>query len=305
MYGIVGLVLSSFIIAYILYLVLNIIRKYNISNYEEYLKIIFKNNKFLCYLNENIITVFLLLSFYIMELGFVNLLYQQCDINKYISMVIVTILSYIVLRGNVKSVIKTNMILIPFLMLAMMYISITGISKFGIEKIDLHAEPNKMFIVNAILYSSYNLIMLLPLITCLSERKNIKNAPKIISIIIFFIILVSGLGILLLLNVVNVQNVEIPIIYIANHIGGNTVTFSMILVLLAIFTSVICVGYSFLNNISTAKKKYKRNLFIMIITSFLLVNFSFASTMQMIYTLLGVIGIVQILAIILANFRKN
>ena len=47
------------------------------------------------------------------------------------------------------------------------------------------------------------------------------------------------------------------------------------------------------------------DLIIMCLFSFLIVNFSFASTMKVTYTFLGVLGFIQILLIILANFRKN
>ena len=43
----------------------------------------------------------------------------------------------------------------------------------------------------------------------------------------------------------------------------------------------------------------------MCILSFLLVNLSFSSAMKIIYTFLGCLGIIQILAIILANFKKK
>lgn len=302
-YGIVGVIVSSLIISYVLYVVLDNMRKYNIKNYDEYLKMIFKNNKFLCYLNENIITIFLLLTFYVMELGFVSLLWQQYEISKYIGMLIISFLSYVVLRGNVQSVVKTNILLIPILVIAMLYIAISGIKTFGISQVDLFTEPNKMFLINAIIYSSYNFIMLLPLVTSLNEKNITKKEIKTISIVIFIIIVISSIFILMLLNMFNINNIEIPIIYIANFISNDAVILGVILVLLAIFTSVVCVGYSFLNNIS--KNKYRRNLLVMCLMSFLLVEFSFASTMQVIYTFLGGLGIIQILAIILANFRKN
>ena len=55
----------------------------------------------------------------------------------------------------------------------------------------------------------------------------------------------SSIFILMLLNIFDISNVEIPIIYIANFIGNNFVILGVIMVLLAIFTSIICVGYSF------------------------------------------------------------
>jgi len=266
---------------------------------------IFDNKKFICYLNENIINIFLLLTFYVMELGFASLLFQQYGISKYVGMLIISGLIYIVLRGNVQSVVKTNIVLVPILVIAMLYISIRGIGGRGIEQINLVSETNNMFIINAILYSSYNFIMLLPLLTSLNEKNITKKEIKIIVLGIFFIIAISSIFIVVLLSIFDVSSVEIPIIYIANFIGNDVVILGIILILLAIFTSVVCVGYSFLNNISKTRKKYNRNLFIMCAVSFLLVEFSFASTMQIVYTFLGIVGILQILAIILANFRKN
>ena len=286
-------------------MVLNQMRQKNFKNYSEYIEQIFNNNKFLCYLNENIINIFLLLTFYVMELGFVSLLFQQYGISKYIGMLIISGLIYIVLRGNVHSVVKTNILLVPILIIAMLYISISGIKCFGMEQINLFSEQNNMFIINTILYSSYNFIMLLPLLTSLNEKSITKKEIKIIVLSIFIIMVISSIFIILLLNMFDISNIEIPIIYIANFISNEAVILGIILILLAIFTSVIGVGYSFLNNISRTPKKYRRNLFVMCGISLLLVEFSFASTMQVVYTFLGIVGIIQILAIILANFRKN
>ncbi len=127
----------------------------------------------------------------------------------------------------------------------MLYIAISGIKAFGVEETNLFVEPNKMFVVNAIIYSSYNFIMLFPLITSLNEKDISKKEVKIICIAVFVIIVVSSIFILMLLNIFDISNVEIPIIYIANFIGNNFVILGVIMVLLAIFTSIICVGYSF------------------------------------------------------------
>lgn len=288
-----------------LYFVLNYIKKYRIKNYDEYINKLFNKNKFLSYLNENIITIFLLFTFYIMELGFINLLFQQYNISKYIGMAIISISVYFVLIGNVKNVIKVNVFLVPILILAMLYISISGITKFSNTELNLLTNNNNMFIIDAILYASYNFIMLLPLLVSINDEKITKKEIKIVCISIFIILVISSILILILLNYFDISNIEIPIIYISNFINNESVIIGVILILLAIFTSIICVGYSFLNNISKSKKIYKRNLIIMCLFSFLIVNFSFASTMKVTYTFLGVLGFIQILLIILANFRKN
>ena len=288
-----------------MYIVLNYIKNYNIKSYDEYVSKLFGKNKFLSYLNENIITIFLLFTFYIMELGFINLLWQQYGISKYISMLIISVLVYVVLIGNVKNVIKVNVFLVPILIISMVYISISGIMKFSSSEITLSTDYSNTFIIDAIIYASYNFIMLLPLIVSIKDEKITKKEIKIICISIFIIIVISSILILLLLNYFDVSNIEIPIIYISNFINNESVILGVILILLAIFTSIICVGYSFLNNISRTKNKYRRNLIIMCLFSFLIVNLSFASTMRVTYTFLGILGFIQILLIILANFRKN
>ena len=143
-FGIIGIVISSLIISFVLYIVLKYINKYKIKNFDEYINKISKENRFLSYLNENIITMFLLFTFYIMELGFINLLFQQYGISKYIGMVIITILVYAVLIGNVKNVIKVNVFLVPILIIAMLYISITGIIKFNSTEVTLLTNVNKL-----------------------------------------------------------------------------------------------------------------------------------------------------------------
>ena len=154
-----------------MYIVLNYIKNYNIKSYDEYVSKLFGKNKFLSYLNENIITIFLLFTFYIMELGFINLLWQQYGVSKYISMLIISVLVYVVLIGNVKNVIKVNVFLVPILIISMVYISISGIMKFSSSEITLSTDYSNTFIIDAIIYASYNFIMLLPLIVSIKDEK--------------------------------------------------------------------------------------------------------------------------------------
>lgn len=305
LYGILGIIISSFIISYILYIVLTTINKYGINNYENYMDIIFKGNKFSTYLNQNIISIFLLLSFYVMQLGFASLLYQQYNVPKFIGIGIISFLSYIVFKGSVKSLVKVNMLLTPILITTIIYISISGIIKFIPTDSLFVSKLNWEFLIDSLIYGSYNFIMLLPLVIGLKEKNLSKKEIKLICFSTFFVIFILSVLILILLNLFDIQKIEIPIIYIANFIGSTDAILGVILILLAIFTSVICIGYSFLNNISKNEKTYKRNSLIMCAISMVFINSSFASTMKIIYTFLGILGIIQIFAIILAKFRKN
>ena len=68
-YGILGIIVSAIFIGYIIYKVLNISKRNDICNYNEFLNYLIKN-KLIKIILINIIDIFLLISFCIMVSGF-------------------------------------------------------------------------------------------------------------------------------------------------------------------------------------------------------------------------------------------
>ena len=119
--GLIGIILSSFIIGIIIYKKLKKIYKNNINNYKEFLNCLLKNEK-INNITNSIINIFILVSFYVMIAGFGAYLQQELNLNSIIGSSILAILCLILFKTNVNGLVKANEVLIPILIIIVILI---------------------------------------------------------------------------------------------------------------------------------------------------------------------------------------
>lgn len=119
--GLIGILISSFIIGITIYKTLQIVHQNNIDNYEDFLNTFTKNKK-LNNITNTIINIFILVSFFIMIAGFGAYLQQEFDLNSIIGSGILAILCLILFKTNVNGLVKVNEILIPILIIIVILI---------------------------------------------------------------------------------------------------------------------------------------------------------------------------------------
>lgn len=302
--GIIGILISGILTGIIIYIALKIINKKDINNYNDFLEKIDIKNKYINLLIKNIITIFLLISFYIMVAAFSAYINQNYEIPIYISSIIFAVLTYIIFIKNIQGMIKVNEILVPFLLILILYLGVKNIPYLVETKNVLENNINeKGFFLNSILYTSYNSIMLIPVLVTMKKYINSKAQIKKISIISSALIIVLSLCIfgLLLRGKYYIQNVEMPLLNITMQFGKIYLYIYSFIIITSIFTTAISAGYSFLENVSKNKKQYKIILIFMSVTSVLVSNIGFSKLVEILYPLFGILGIVQIIFLV----RKN
>lgn len=361
-YGIIGILISTTLTALIVNKILKIIKKYNINNYKEFLqKINQKGNKTI----NCIVNIFLLITFFIMIAGFSAYIKQQFGINAYISSAIFVFICYLVLTKNIKGVIKINEILIPILIAFIIYIGIKNIpyiiKLITNENVNLNinADINSgvnsniilknstqikniwtyvidliKVIISSILYTSYNSIILIPVLTSL--KKYIQK-EKAITIITWLTLNILALFIysLLLRGINYAQELEMPLIQIMEEFGKSYKMVYELVIVVAIFTSAISTSYSFLENVTKVAKvtnenkqnnknslnnkniqtianshnhksqNYKKILITICIIGILVSNIGFSNLMQILYPLFGILGLMQIAKVMVVQIGKN
>ena len=302
--GIIGILISGILTGIIIYIALKMINKKDINNYNDFLEKINIKNKYINVLIKNIITIFLLISFYIMVAAFSAYINQNYEIPIYISSIIFAVLTYIIFIKNIQGMIKVNEILVPFLLILILYLGVKNIPYLVETKNVLENNINeKGFFLNSILYASYNSIMLIPVLVTMKKYINSKAQIKKISIISSALIIVLSLCIfgLLLRGKYYIQNVEMPLLNITMQFGKIYLYIYSFIIITSIFTTAISAGYSFLENVSKNKKQYKIILIFMSVTSVLVSNIGFSKLVEILYPLFGILGIVQIIFLV----RKN
>lgn len=298
--GIYVILIMSILIGIFIYKSLKIIYQKQVYNYNDFLNLFIKNTKI-----RNVIlwivNVLLLVSFYIMVAGFGAYFEQEIGINRIIGSIVLNLLCVIVFFSNIKGVLKASNLIVPFLIFFIFFIGIKNIVQ--IRTIDFHQMKNN-WILSMIIYNSYNFILLMPVLISLKKQITKEKNIKKVSILVTIIILILSISIFFLLlnaNIKEIENQEMPIVYIISNYFNKYKKIYAFIVLASIFTTAISVGIGFLQNISKNSNSYPQFVLFMCITSLLMSNIGFSKLLNFIYPVFGYIGILQIVIIFFIN----
>lgn len=299
LYGIIGILLSGTILGILTSKVLKLIGKeQEVNTYNEFLFYIFnnKNSKLVVILNY-IINTFLLITFYIMVSGFTAYFKQEYNIPNYMTGIILAILCYVALNNNIDEVVKISAILVPVIILFIISFGLFDISNGINQVLEMNFIANNFIrgMWNSIIYSSYNSIILIPVLVTLKKYVNKKNFYSI-GVITSLVVIVLSLFIYIILLKSNIDIIEfdLPIIYIVKQYGSVFKYLYGVVIVISIFTSIISAGYSFLKNSIKNKKRYSKLLKVMCISSIFITNIGFSNLVNTLYPIFGILGIVQI-----------
>ena len=312
-YGILGIIVSAIFIGYIIYKVLNISKRNDICNYNEFLNYLIKN-KLIKIILINIIDVFLIISFCIMVSGFSAFIYQEFNINIIIGFIFMLICSYCAFKRKATGIIKINNILIPIIIFIIFFIVIKKVNLYELNFIDgLNGEvfninnfinnckiENFKFLIFSILYANYNLLTIIPIVVTMSNVTKNKKEIKYISIICSIIIFILSMSIFAILSQsnFNITNLEMPVVFIVGRYGIFYKYIYCLVVGIAIFTTAISVGYGYLQNYENNKEKYNKKIILLILCSIIAIPIGFSKLIELLYPIFGGVGLVQSLYVI-------
>ena len=303
--GIYGLAICSFLISYVICRVLKIVYEKNIETYGEFLNAIFNKDfnkrKYLDlgYTNNIIVNIFLLFTFFIMIAGFGVYFSQEFGVPSIVGSVIIAFFSFLVFLTDIKGLTKINSIIVPLLIICIVWIGMKNIPNIEISRLNLNLEVKGFrWIYKAIIYGSYNMILLIPILVNLKgyNKKNIIWISAI-SGVIFFVLAICVF--FMLINVdVPFKDLEMPIIYaIKNNFPEFKAIYGMV-ILISIFTTATSIGIGFLENICKKKKSYPHIAGIMCISSLIFSQFGFSNLVKVLFPSFGILGLIQILFIL-------
>ena len=299
--------MCNIIMAITIYKTLKIIYDKNVENYKEFLNIIFDGKIYLSNIINNIINVFLCVTFFIMISGFGAYLAQSFNFNKILGSGILAILSFFVLKNKNGGFAKINEIIIPILILFVLIIGIKNIEFISENKSNILINKSVFWILQAILYASYNLILTEPVL--ISLKKYIQSQKQILFISIgvcIIMILLAGVEFLLLMNVdVDFKSLDMPLVYVVENKFPKLKLIYGVIILIAIFTTAISVGNSFLSNVYQKSKNYPQIVLILCITSVIISPIGFSKLVERLFPLFGFLGIVQVLKIVMFSSKKS
>lgn len=300
--GINGIIISSILIGIVIYKVLILCEREEIKNYKSFLNIFFQNEIKLNICNT-VITTFILITFYVMIAGFGAYFEQQFDINHLLGSVLLSTICYFVFLKNVSGLIKLNQIVVPILIGSLLIIGINTIQFKNIYNISNYVITNSSWkwILDSILYSSYNTILLIPVI--IAVRKFVSNQKErlILAIVTILIVIVLTSIIFFMLSQIDViiENLEMPVVYVVSKISEMFKYIYGFIILSSILTTSTSLGTSFLENVASDEKRCRRYALYICLSAILVSNIGFSNLVSVLYPIFGYIGLVQIIKIMI------
>lgn len=296
--GILGIVFSSILFSISIYKVFSIILQNNIQSYKQFLEVVIgtdtKLKKYCILISNIIINLFILVTFFIMIAGFGTYLHENLSIPQLLGSGILSILCIIILSKETKGLISISQIIVPALIIFILSIGIISSRQISYS----YMIPKKTnWLGSSLLYTSYNTILLIPVLISLNrEVNNIKKIAILVGIIIN--ILAFCVYITMLQVNVNIENLEMPISYIVAEKFPYLKLIYGISILLSILTTAVSLGTGILQNIRTNKDTKMAIIIIICTISIPISTIGFSTLMRYLYTLFGYIGLIQILKII-------
>lgn len=308
MKGLIGILISSIISGVVIYSTFNILNKYKINTYKDFLNILIPKNTKLKIIANFIINIFILITFFIMIAGFGAYFEQEIGINRLVGSLILAIITFIVFMTSIKGVVKVNELIVPILIGFIFIIGIISIKNIHILNLENYVIRTNYtnFALSAVLYSSYNSILLIPvLITLNNYVKNKKQIFYISFISAIVTMLLSVIIFLLLVRVdVDISKLEMPVVYVVSNMFKILRYIYGVIILGSIFTTAISLGVSFLQNTAKNKKGYTQISIIMCITSVIISKFGFSNLVSLLYPIFGYLGLIQILRLCVIKISK-
>lgn len=300
-YAILGLFVSALLTTLILYKVIQIVQVRHIQNYQELIDYILpKKIPYLGQILGQIINLFLLVSFYIMIAGFATYFKQEVPLPMIIGILLILMITYIACKGNIQAIKKMNNIVIPILILVIIHIWFQNVDNQVLETM-VTQETEAGCIqacIRAILYSSYNSILLIPIVIEVAKTITSKEKAKMTAIGTGIGVFLLGYFLCTLLfqgATTSILKKDLPLLEVIKMIEPNFQKIYGIMIAIAIITSAIATVYGYLKNVTTTEKNYQKWLRILCITAVPISYIGFSNLINSIYPVFGIIGTIQIL----------
>jgi uncharacterized membrane protein YkvI len=306
--GILGLLAITFLFIYFGYIIMMLGRKLKASSH---LPIVNEaGGRILGPFSDAIITFFLFGALTAMIAGSGAIFKQEFGTHPLIGSLFMASITMLTVMGGFQGIINSISIVVPFLIIAAVSVSIAAIIKMSPDTVQFTYLPIPGFLRNwlwsAIVYVSYNTVtsisILGPLGYQADDDKIIKRGA-----------LLGGLGLgigaaaiftALYINAGNIQNIEIPMLFVSRQISPLIKILYSVVLLAEIYTTAVSDLYGFAARIC---QKKKINFFPVILIStasaFLISLTGFTNLVKYLYPAVGYLGVLTLICLVYNRYK--
>lgn len=298
-----GVVLATFLLIMVCYLILRRAYLWNLSTCEEYLSSV--AGKAAPWINR-LMLLYLFCGFFTMLSGCGALLNQSFLLPPFVGSFSLLLLCFVVLSFDLKGIVALNLVLVPCMVAGILYLCIDAILFQSAPAFSLR-ELTQGVMVSSICYVSYNTVssasVLVPLQKGIAP-KGILVASVLGGFILGFMVLMIWLSQSVFFDAL--KESEIPLLKLASMSGRVQKHLYTAVLLMAIITTAVSQGFGFLAHfhLITMRQRIKGALlFCLIAFPFSLLGFS--SLVANLYSLFGILGLFWMVWIFIDFYRKK
>lgn len=308
--GLIGLFIVTLLFIIFGYIVMDLGRELNSKSHLEIIK--YSSGKFLGSILDFLIIFFLFGALTAMIAGSGALVKQQFGINSIWGNLFMVLFTVVTVLTGIKGVINSISTVVPFLI-----VSVVGISLFSIffvppattEYAAVSVDASSLignWIWAAILYTSYNLVLAISVLGPLGvqgqDKKTIRNAAILggaglggVAIAIYFT---------MINNFEAVQNLEVPMIFIASKLSYVIQIIYSIVLIAEIYTTAVGSLYGFSARITDLNgKNAKYVIIVAALFAFLASQLGFSNLVKYLYPIVGYGGIILLISLVITKLK--
>lgn len=302
--GIWGIVVSTLLFFFFGYTILVIGQKLQVKSYVEIVR--YSNGKIVGTIIDIIITVFLFGALAAMIAGAGAIFHEQFHISPLIGTILMAVLTLLTVLTGISGVINAISYVVPVLLGSVLFICIYSLLRNPItsEEINIASELSGAaphWIISAINYASYNLVIAIAILGPLGARA--KGGKSL-----FWGALLGGLGLgigviainfSVLTNIVEASTVEVPMITIAQNISPIIQLIFAVVLFAEVYTTAVGNLYGFISRLDFVKANLKKWMIIgTTVIAFAVSQLGFSTMVEYLYPAVGYGGMLLLIGLL-------
>ncbi len=307
LWGFLGIALSSFLIFLVGYAVLSLAINNSLNTQSEFFKKIAGEN-FSLFIE--IMIGFMFFVFYTTMVSAAGAAFDQVfNLNFTKSVILFSLLCFFALIFGVKALVRINTLIAPILVIGGLFI---GIYTIIFETRNAFSSGADILLNNwltsAVIYAAYNIVTSVSVLVSIKDYaadvKSAKKSAMISGITLFVLGSVLMLG--LYLNREFVSNFEIPVLAMIYKHGYLFEYLYLFILLLAIFTTAIGNGFSFIEFLNSKLNISRLNTsIILFFLGIFFAHIGFSNFVGKVYPAFAIVGILEIIFILFSFVKKK
>jgi len=259
------------------------------------------SGKFMLKVFEIIVGVFSLAGFYIMVTGCAAVLEQSLGFPSFPVVLALDILCVLWLQRGSQGLGDINRILVSIMLVLTLWIGIKSLKEGWIlwQRLDF-SHYQKGWLFSAIIYFSYNMTLALVVIGTLGTYTRRRGAALGAAFIGAIGLFIMGFVLWFITTVYYsyIIDVEVPLLWVASHHGPALYWSAIVVLLSAMLTTALGLGFSFIKGISRAANIPLELASYSLLLGIPLARFTFSKLIEKVYPLFGIIGIILLFLIL-------